>query len=269
LLQSIAERHRPTHKRQAMDNPEEFLQLMMLSLDEPHGARVVQCCVKDHSHFPRSHLHVQVHMRDARGQTLSSEWSLLHCVALDAFKEAADKVGNGKAVRYHMHEDAEPRKTCNKEFLEKLESCTYSLTPDEATTLATEGHDACPVCLIEYESDLSQSVVCMPCDGCHVVHWDCINPWLQEASTCPVCRFELPAEGAAQPDASVDALIGKSVAAVHRLRGAALAAAKASSPSPIRTQSARRLRPQSARGSHTDPDRGGLAPPRLTGECAE
>ena len=75
---------------------------MIMSLDEPDNARIVQCCVKDHSQQPSPHLHVQVHMRDKRGQTLSSEWSLLNHVEMDAFKEAANKFGNGKPVRFHM-----------------------------------------------------------------------------------------------------------------------------------------------------------------------
>ena len=34
----------------------------------------------------------------------------------------------------------------------------------------------------------------MPCG--HIYHPDCLNPWLKDHNTCPVCRFEMPTEEA-------------------------------------------------------------------------
>lgn len=232
-----------------LDDPDEFLQLMELSLDDPAGARIVQLCVKDHSASRSPHLHVQVHMKDRRGETLSSEWSLLNGVSLDALKAAAIKLAS-RAVRFHMHEDEPARKKCNVTFLESLSRCTHDLSADEASQLTTEGRDACSVCLVEFEE--SANIVCMPCDGQHVAHWACIRPWLQEAATCPECRFELPVEGEQSTSSELDALIGKSVRAVDRLR-ASVASRATMTPNKCETPlpSPRRIRPISARGRST------------------
>lgn len=155
-------------------------------------------------------------MSDARGETLSSEWSLLSNVALEDFKAAAND-GMQRAIRFHMHEERSKQPSCDGDFLQLLASCTHSLSDSEAETLRTEGHSSCPVCLADFEGH--DEIIFLPCDGQHAGHWSCILPWLQEAATCPQCRFALPAEGSADHETS-RTLIQNTRAAVSRLQSA-------------------------------------------------
>ncbi|PWZ26098.1 E3 ubiquitin-protein ligase RING1 [Zea mays] len=48
---------------------------------------------------------------------------------------------------------------------------------------------SCPVCLEDYAA--GERAREMPCR--HRFHANCIVPWLEMHSSCPVCRFQLPA----------------------------------------------------------------------------
>ncbi|CAO2184926.1 unnamed protein product [Urochloa humidicola] len=50
--------------------------------------------------------------------------------------------------------------------------------------------DSCPVCLEDYAP--GERAREMPCR--HRFHANCIVPWLEMHSSCPVCRFQLPAD---------------------------------------------------------------------------
>ena len=49
---------------------------------------------------------------------------------------------------------------------------------------------SCCVCITEIK--MNDDTLLIPCG--HMFHNDCIMPWLSQNNTCPVCRFELPAE---------------------------------------------------------------------------
>ncbi|KAJ0522090.1 putative transcription factor C2H2 family [Helianthus annuus] len=62
--------------------------------------------------------------------------------------------------------------------------------------LNSESH--CPVCQDKFE--LGSEARQMPCN--HIYHSGCIEPWLVQHNSCPVCRVELPAHGTSRGSSS-------------------------------------------------------------------
>lgn len=60
--------------------------------------------------------------------------------------------------------------------------------PQEKKVSKDCDEDDCPVCLDRFSS--GQSVMCLPCE--HRFHRDCLTPWLERHSQCPVCRANIP-----------------------------------------------------------------------------
>ncbi|KAJ9563373.1 hypothetical protein OSB04_008533 [Centaurea solstitialis] len=61
-------------------------------------------------------------------------------------------------------------------------------TAKRNTTAATKPL-YCAVCLDDIDG--GQRYRCLP-QCCHCFHVDCIDPWLQSRSTCPLCRNQIP-----------------------------------------------------------------------------
>ncbi|XP_020587992.1 LOW QUALITY PROTEIN: E3 ubiquitin-protein ligase CIP8-like [Phalaenopsis equestris] len=61
---------------------------------------------------------------------------------------------------------------------------------DGMPTVKIEENMICPVCLEDFEIGMKARE--MPCR--HYFHSGCILPWLELHSSCPVCRFQLPAD---------------------------------------------------------------------------
>ncbi|XP_062233872.1 E3 ubiquitin-protein ligase RING1-like [Phragmites australis] len=65
--------------------------------------------------------------------------------------------------------------------------------PDVAVSadmMQADGGAQCAVCMDDFH--LGAAAKQLPCN--HVFHKDCILPWLDLHSSCPVCRFELPTD---------------------------------------------------------------------------
>lgn len=71
-------------------------------------------------------------------------------------------------------------------------------------TVKVKDDEQCHVCLDDFEKEAEAKE--MPCK--HKFHESCILPWLELHSSCPVCRFQLPAEESKQaPGGSQNASI--------------------------------------------------------------
>jgi len=191
-------------------SPDEFLMLMMAAADG-EDPRIVQLCITDHSDQAEPHLHVQVHMVDKTSTVSRSEWLRLDDMDLEDLRLATERLKG--SVRIHMHGPV-ARKAASRCLVDRLESTAHCLSEAEAEVLQKEGRGTCPICLVELAA--GDELIIMPCDGAHAAHWSCMRPWLARASTCPACRFALPAAGESE-DAHAP-LVRRSLEAVDNLR---------------------------------------------------
>lgn len=198
-------------------------------------SRIVKMCVQDHTAHSNPHVHVRLQLRLLAGGTdlISCPWTVLGVTNFESLRRcAADH-----SILMCIHEDK-----CNaaisKDLLELMWSTCHTLTEDEAGALRLQG-DICAVCLECMEA--GDEMLCMPCEGTalHAGHWACMQQWLQKASTCPCCRFEMPRANADGATARFDQLIKHSLAAVARVERNGVAHREAATTSTVHISKAR------------------------------
>ena len=64
---------------------------------------------------------------------------------------------------------------------------TSASTRDDDPLPESIGWETCPICIVDFED--SDIVCVLPCEGEHIFHQACVDPWLLElSSSCPICR---------------------------------------------------------------------------------
>ncbi|KAH9962488.1 hypothetical protein BGW80DRAFT_1174968 [Lactifluus volemus] len=72
-------------------------------------------------------------------------------------------------------------------------SSSSSFAPADPDPLPESiGRETCPICIVDFED--GDDVRVLPCEGKHVFHQACVDPWLLElSSSCPICRHDFQA----------------------------------------------------------------------------
>ncbi len=78
-----------------------------------------------------------------------------------------------------------------KEALDKLKKFPMSNKYCKKNDKGKYEQPNCCICMCEIQN--GEDTMLLPCG--HMFHWKCSFQWLKDNNTCPVCRFELPAEG--------------------------------------------------------------------------
>jgi len=91
--------------------------------------------------------------------------------------------GNWRQSEFANIFDDRPPPPTSSEFINNL----------EREQIESGDERSCPICLKNFEEGEEGST--LPCK--HQFHVECLIPWLQKTSSCPLCRAELPT---ADPD---------------------------------------------------------------------
>lgn len=95
--------------------------------------------------------------------------------------QSTDADAEARVVRIRMN-------TARGLDVEAIESFPTFLYSEVKAVRIGKGGVECAVCLCEFEDDETLRLM-PPC--CHVFHADCVDVWLSDHSTCPLCRADL------------------------------------------------------------------------------
>ncbi|KAH9032202.1 hypothetical protein EDB84DRAFT_1588483 [Lactarius hengduanensis] len=107
----------------------------------------------------------------------------------------SDADAEGDAARHsHVHDDPEladlppARPRAGPSRSAELPRATSVADPLPESI----GRETCPICIVDFDD--GDDVRVLPCEGKHVFHQACVDPWLLElSSSCPICRHDFQA----------------------------------------------------------------------------
>ena len=70
-----------------------------------------------------------------------------------------------------------------------LRSKVRHYNPDQ--NLADQAVTSCIICMEEFGIDDPKELVELDCNLHHIFHIDCLEEWLEQETTCPLCREEI------------------------------------------------------------------------------
>ena len=63
-------------------------------------------------------------------------------------------------------------------------------------------HKSCAICFVDFGTD--DHVSPLPCNINHYFHTECIERWIKENPTCPICRAEITPEALEEFSKNID-----------------------------------------------------------------
>ena len=117
---------------------------------------------------------------------------LLHGPSIARTIHRVDRWIDGIGSNDDPRQDNERNNIINEVGLQNKERDVYTILKflpvwEVRENKKSENNNNCVVCL--YEFQIGDEISALPC--CHVFHTKCIDSWLKNELTCPVCKFEV------------------------------------------------------------------------------
>ncbi|KAH9171176.1 hypothetical protein EDB89DRAFT_2071081 [Lactarius sanguifluus] len=109
----------------------------------------------------------------------------------------ADAEDDAARPHSHVHDDDHDPELADLPPARPRAGPSRSAEPPRATSVADPlpesiGRETCPICIVDFDD--GDDVRVLPCEGKHVFHQACVDPWLLElSSSCPICRHDFQA----------------------------------------------------------------------------